>query len=246
METKDLKDLVDVFKDYRDLLLPVQSGLADFIDSYDGLKINLEKVNELFDGDINGKLDKIYSTLYLQSQKSTDLSSRIDLFLKNTSKYADGISHITVEMENVQESLEKIKELESKAEEQIKKLDSIIQDKKINYNLKDLQKLLENYNSNVQKVSDFINKDVADQLKSNNEKIQEIKNENIEIKNMLENQSKDIETLIGYFKTTSELLKNSVIKEDVNEEYIFTILDKWALNRKVKTTKSGKKEWKKN
>ena len=33
METKDLKDLVDVFKDYRDLLLPVQSGLADFIDS---------------------------------------------------------------------------------------------------------------------------------------------------------------------------------------------------------------------
>lgn len=234
MENKEIKELVEVFKGYRDLLLPIQSGLNNFVESFDGLKINLEKMDQLFDGDINGKLDKIYNTLYTQAQKSTDLSSRIDSFTKGSDKYSDNISKLSYKLENINQTLVKIEELESKAEEQIKKLDEIIQEKKINYNIKDLQKSLENYNVNVQKVSEFINKDVAEKLKENNEKILQIKNENNDIKRLIENQAKDIGALIEYFKTTSELLKHGVMKEDVNEEYLFEILDKWAISRKIK------------
>ena len=37
------------------------------------------------------------------------------------------------------------------------------------------------------------------------------------------------------YVSSNELLKKIVEKNDVNEEYIFDILDKWAESRKVKT-----------
>lgn len=234
MGEKELSELVNIFKEYRDLLLPIQKSLNDFAESFGGLKTNLEGMNQLFEGDINGKLDKIYSTLYAQSQKSIDLSSRIDVFVKNSDKHLDTISKLTTKLENVEQSLVKINELEAIAEGQIKKLDDIIEEKKINYNVKDLQRSLESYNINVQKVSDFINKDVAEKLKENNDKILQVKNENAEIKALIENQSKDLIALIEYFKVTGEYIKTTVEQEGVNEEYLFEILDKWAASRKIK------------
>ncbi|MBQ7307087.1 MAG: hypothetical protein IJW82_00995 [Clostridia bacterium] len=234
MGEKELNELVSIFKGYRDLLLPIQKSLNDFVESFGGLKTNLEGMNQLFEGDINGKLDKIYTTLYSQSQKSTDLSSRIDVFVKNTDKHLETITKLSTKLESIEQSLNRINELEAVAEGQIKKLDDIIQEKKINYNVKDLQRSLESYNINVQKVSDFINKDVAEKLKENNEKILQLKNENTEIKALIENQSKDIVTMIEYFKATGEYIKTAVEEEGINEEYLFEILDKWAVSRKIK------------
>ena len=234
MGEKELNELVSIFKEYRDLLLPIQKSLNDFAESFGGLKNNLEGMNQLFEGDINGKLDKIYNTLYSQSQKSTDLSSRIDVFVKNSDKHLDTITKLTAKLESVEQSLLKINELEAIAEGQIKKLDDIIEEKKINYNVKDLQRSLESYNINVQKVSYFINKDFAEKLKENNDKILQVKNENVEIKALIENQSKDLNTMIEYFKVTGEYIKIAVEQEGVNEEYLFEILDKWAVSRKIK------------
>ena len=234
MGEKELNELVSIFKGYRDLLLPIQKSLNDFVESFGGLKTNLEGMNQLFEGDINGKLDKIYTTLYSQSQKSTDLSSRIDVFVKNTDKHLETITKLSTKLESIEQSLNRINELEAVAEGQIKKLDDIIQEKKINYNVKDLQRSLESYNINVQKVSDFINKDVAEKLKENNEQMLQLKNENTEIKALIENQSKDIVTMIEYFKATGEYIKTPVEEEGINEEYLFEILDKWAVSRKIK------------
>lgn len=234
METKELEDLVIAFKEYRDLLIPIQSGLKNFTDSFDGLKLNLENMNNLFEGDINGKLDKLYTTLYSQSQKATDLSTRINTFIMNTDKYTETINKLTNKFSQIELTLTKINEIEAKAESQIKILDNVLQEKKINYNIKDLQKSLESYNNNVQKVSEFINVDVAEKLKENSDKIQQIKNDNNNIKELIENQTKDISTLIEYYKSTTDLIKTSVSKEGVNEEYLFEILDKWAISRKVK------------
>ena len=43
--------------------------------------------------------------------------------------------------------------------------------------------------------------------------------------------------LVETYKSSNELLKKIVEKQDVNEAYIFDILDKWAEERKVKIKK---------
>ena len=119
----------------------------------------------------------------------------------------------------------------------MKKLDTLIEEKKINYNVKDLERSLDVYNNNVQKVSDFINKDVAQALNESGRKIDAIKKESDDLTKKIATQTESVEKLCETFKSTNTLLKNMVEKEDVNEEYIFAILDKWANERGVKIKK---------
>ena len=230
----ELKDFVEIFNGYRKTLLPVQESLHSFVETYDGLKTDLGKMSDLFDGDINGKLDSILNSLKQQSQKSVDLSSRIDLFLNKTNKYIVDLTNINSLFETANEKLTSINDIETQTENQLKKLDEIIEDKKINYNIKDLQKSLDIYNSNVEKMSEFINKDVAEKLNQNSDKILNLKQENENLKKLIEYQNTSINELCEMFKSTNEILSNIVQKESVNEEYIFDVLDKWAISRKDK------------
>ena len=114
---------------------------------------------------------------------------------------------------------------------------SINKEKKINYNVKDLERALDSYNNNVQKVSDFINKDVAQSLNETSKKVDAIKKDSEELARQLKDEHTTVDELIMTYKTTNKLLQNTVEKEGVNEEYIFAILDKWANERGVKTKK---------
>ncbi|MDE7464220.1 MAG: hypothetical protein K2M48_04230, partial [Clostridiales bacterium] len=105
------------------------------------------------------------------------------------------------------------------------------------YNLKELQKSLDGYTANVEKISDFINKDIAEVLKENADKIEAIRKENEQLSAAVAAQGKDIATLISEFSKTSELLKKSVEGSTVNEQYLFDAFDKWAADRKVKIKK---------
>ena len=103
--------------------------------------------------------------------------------------------------------------------------------------IKDLKKSLDQYNSNLQSVGDFINKDVAENIISNTKFIQEIKSGNENIAKRLEEEKLSIDALATNYIESNNLLKTIVEKQDVNEEYIFDILDRWAESRKVKTKK---------
>ena len=128
-----------------------------------------------------------------------------------------------------------INEIEQRAEEQISKLDEVIEEKRRNYNLKELQKSLENYNANIEAANNYINKDVAENLVSSTRMVQSIKDGNENLVKYLEDEKRSIGELAESYKNTSELLKKVVEQNGVNEEYIFDILDRWAESRRVKT-----------
>ena len=50
-------------------------------------------------------------------------------------------------------------------------------------------------------------------------------------------QAKTMQSLLESNRATNEFIKNSVQNDAVNEEYIFAVLDKWAVARKVKIKK---------
>ncbi len=233
----DIKTLIETFRGYRDLLSPVQNSLHDFAETYDAMRGDIDKLNVAFKGDIQGNLEKIYKNLSAQAERATDLSSRINQFITMTDKYTEGVGKLTAVISKVEERLKIVNDMEQKAEEQIGRLDDILEEKKKGYNLRELQRTLENYNANVQKVSEYINKDIAEALSQNYKKLDIIKSGNDNLVKRISEENSGVEALLATHKSSNEMLKQIAEKGDVNQEYIFEILDKWAEERKVKIKK---------
>lgn len=237
MESKEISSLIEAFVGYREMLVPIQSDLNEFASTYSMLRSDIEKLSNSFSNDAKAKLDEIYRSLAAQAQKSEELTRKVDQFLKSSTKYTEEVDKLIGTFENINKRISGINEIENKAQAQIEKLDSIMEEKKKSYNLKDLEKSLDSYNTNLQAVGNFINKDIAENLVNNTKMIQAIKDGSDNILNRLKEEQKDIDDLITSYKTSNDLLKKISENNDVNEEYIFDIIDKWAESRNVKLKK---------
>ena len=241
MENSEVNALIDAFIGYREMLVPIQNDLHDFLETYDALRNDVAKMDKAFSGDVQAKLTEIYKTLSAQAEKSEALTRKVDEFLQSTNKYTEEVSRLMTMFATIEDRISAVNDIEAKAEDQISRLDVILDEKKRNYDLKDLKNSLDKYNSNLQSVTEFINKEVAENIVENTKTIQEIKSGNANVVSHLSEEKSSIEELCKNYQNTNELLKKILEKNDVNEEYIFDIMDKWAEERRVKT----KAKWKK-
>ena len=237
MDNNEVNALIDAFVGYREMLVPIQADMHEFLNTYVAMKNDVDKLDEAFSGDVQAKLAEIYKLLASQAEKSEELVRKVDQFLKASGKYTEGVESIISKFETVESRLKVVDDLEKRAEEQIGRLDTILEEKRRNYNIKELEKSLDAYNANLEQVGEFINKDVAENIVSNTKAIQSIKDGNENIAKCLADEKKSIDNLAEAYVSSNELLKKIVEKQDVNEEYIFEILDRWAETRKVKTKK---------
>lgn len=235
MDNNEVNALIDAFVGYREMLVPIQSDLHEFLSTYEALKNDLQKMDTAFSGDVQKKLTEIYSSLSSQAEKSAELTRKVDQFLQSSNRYTEEVNKLISTFESISGRISSVNELEAKAEEQIGKLDNILDEKRRSYNLKDLEKSLDQYNANLQNVSDFINKQVAENIIENTRSMQSVKDGNENIAKRLEEEKKSVDDLVGEYKSSNELLRKIVENQDVNEEYIFDIIDRWAESRKVKT-----------
>lgn len=238
MERNDeILQLTEAFREYRDMLIPLKDSLFSFADNYESVKSNIVRLNNAFDGDIQGKLQMIMNNLNSQAQKANDLATRIDQFVGLTNKYVSETEKVFSMFSNLEKSLKTVNDLEKRAEDTIERIDTIAEEKKKSYNLTQLQRSLESYNANIQTVSEFINKDVAKVMTDNSKKLESIKNSTDSVERSLADEGKTLQELAKTYSETNTLLRNLVEKNDVNEEYLFDILDRWAESRRVKTKK---------
>lgn len=237
MDNNEVKTLITTFKEYRDLLTPIEQNLKEFSLSFDSISDDLKNLNTSFDGNIQNKLDQIYKELSSQAEKAKTLSSQVDQFMSSTSKYVSSVDRLLSLCTKIEEKIGVVDKIQNDAETHIEKLNNIIEEKKKTYNLKQLEKNLETYNASVQKVSEYINHDVAETLSNNNEKINQINDKNTSIYQVLIDEKISIDKLMESYNSSNQLLKKVVEGNDINEAYIFEILDKWAESRKVKTKK---------
>ena len=237
MDNNEIKSLITTFKEYRDLLTPIEQNLREFSMSFESISGDIKNLNNNFDGSVQDKLDKIVRELSTQVDKVKTLSTQVDSFMSSTSKYVNSVDKLIGICNRIEEKVAVVDKLQNEAEIQIGKLDNIIEDKRKSYNIKQLEKNLENYNIGVQKVSDYINKDVADVLKNTSDKINLIQEKNHGIYQAIVDEKESIDKLVDSYATSNQLLKKIVETNDVNEQYIYEILDKWAESRKIKKKK---------
>ena len=234
IKEEDIKELIESFKQYREMLVPIQSNIHSFLETYDSMREDIDTLNKSFDGNIQKNLQSIYSTLSVQAEKSGKLVTSIDDFVGGFSKYTAKLNSLNDKLEKLDDKLNALNSIEEKAEKQIEKLDIIIEEKQKTYNIKELEKQLATYNENVEKVSKFINEDVVKELNKNTSDIALITKGHDDITKRLDQEKTSLDKLSETYKETNALLRKIVEKEDVNEAYIFDVLDKWAQSRKVK------------
>ena len=203
MENSEVNALIDAFVGYREMLVPIQADMHEFLETYGALRNDVEKLDNAFSGDVQGKLSEIYKTLASQAEKSEELTRKVDQFLKSSSKYTEEVEKLMEMFASIQGRISAVNELEEKAEEQISRLDSIIEEKKRNYDLKDLKKSLDSYNANLQVVGDFINKDVADNIIANTNSIREIKEGNENVAKRLQDEKQSIDELAKAYQSSN-------------------------------------------
>ena len=237
MDEKSIKELIDSFIAYRNLIAPLQESLHSVSKTYEEIRSDLDNLTKSFSGNAASQLEKVHATLSTQAKSGQELGRRIEEYASSGEKYAQAVRDMSSRFSDVVERIDSLSEIERNAQAQLARIDTLIAEKRSSYNLKGLQKSLDDYNVNVEKISDFINKDIASVLKDNADKIETIRRENEALSKTVAEQSKDISTLITEFSNTSALLKKLVEGSSVNEEYLFDALDKWAEDRKVKIKK---------
>ena len=232
-----IKELIDSFVAYRNLIAPLQESLRSVSKTYEEIRNDLDNLTKSFSGNAVNQLEKVHATLNAQAKSGEELGKRIEQYASSGEKYADAVKGMSSSFSEVVNRIDSLSEIEKSAESQLAKIDALITEKRSSYNLKELQKSLDGYNKNVEKISDFINKDIASVLKQNADKIEAIRKENEELSAVVAEQGKGIATLVSEFSETSALLKKLVEGSTVNEEYLFDAFDKWAEDRKVKIKK---------
>lgn len=237
MDNNDVKALISTFMEYRDLISPIEQNLKEFSLSFESIKDDIKNLNEGFDGSLQSKLDKIYKELSSQADKAKALAVQVDSFVSSTGKYVTAVDNLIEVCSKIENKLNAVDNIEKQAENQIEKLNQIIDQKKKTYDLKELEKSLENYNKDVQKVSEYINQDVAEALKTSSQKIDKIKDKNESIFEAILEEKGSIDKLVDSYNNSNKLLKKIVENNDVNEQYIFELLDKWAEERNLKIKK---------
>ncbi len=233
----DFKELIQIFYEYRNMLEPMQKNLSDFAEGFGGMKSSLEELNAVFGHDVKSDLANISADLKRQAGTSTDLIKNIEKFMENATQYTAQVSKMYEVFEGIGSRLEKVNELEFMAERQLEKLDEILQQKATGYDIEGLKSTLNKYNDNVNEVSNFFDTDAKGKIQENTSKLNAVVENNEKLLSGIAENNLSLEKIIVKYDTTSELLKKVVEKNYVNEEYIFEILDKWAMDRKVKTKK---------
>lgn len=237
MNDNSVKELIESFIAYRNMIAPLEESLKQVSKTYEEIRADLDNLSKSFSGSAASQLEKVHSTINAQARSGQELTRRIDEYASSGEKYAQAVREMSARFSEVAKRIDTVGEIEKAAESQIAKIDTLISERRSSYNLKELQKSLDGYNANVEKISDFINKDIAAVLTQNAEKIENIRKENEALSAAVKEQGKDIATLTSMFAETTALLKKVVEGGSVNEEYLFDAFDKWAKERKVKIKK---------
>ena len=237
MDNAEVRNLIEAFKGYRDLLGPVQENLSSFIAAYESVSGDIARLDEALSGDIKGNLDRIYRTLSEQAAKATDLSSRIDRFTASSDRYFSSVEKLSSTVEKVAGKFEAVNAIEERAERDLGKLESMLEERKRAYDVKSLGDSLEKYSENVLKISEFVDTSVAGTMKENNKKLSEVIAANGEILKELTGEKKALEALIAEYRESNRLLKSAVENNDVNVNYVYEIMDNWAEDRKIRKGK---------
>ena len=95
----------------------------------------------------------MYKEISKQFEKTKELTTQIDNFSQKTNRFINQLDNLMGVFSNIENSINSINSIEKKADMQLDKLNTLMFEKRKNYDVKELEKNLESYNNNIQKIN---------------------------------------------------------------------------------------------
>ena len=145
----NIKELIDSFIAYRNMMAPLQESLHSVSKTYEEIRNDLDNLSKSFSGNAASQLEKVHATINAQARSGQELGRRIEEYAQSGEKYAQAVKDMSSRFSAVVDRIDSLSEIEKSATEQIARIDTLIAEKKSSYNLKELQKSIDGYNTNV-------------------------------------------------------------------------------------------------
>ena len=139
MDEKSIKELIESFIAYRNLIAPLQESLQSVSKTYEEIKSDLETLNKSFSGNASAQLEKVHATITAQAKSGQELGRRIEEYAASGEKYAQAVKDMSSRFSDVVDRIDSLSEIEKNAQKQLARIDTLIAEKSSSYNLKGLQ-----------------------------------------------------------------------------------------------------------
>lgn len=238
---EDIKKISSEIEAERELLEDIVGGVQTFVNKYQDIKAEISKLKGLEDFNIKEATETINSSLdktniaiseYCEQVKnaqttSKEIDAQVDKLKENLSKTNDVIESLNYKLSGFLDN-------QSKAMSSIAKLDEYMSNlKSVDYN--QLEKKINDYSKKIDQLEFLINKDVKNKVEENSKQISTI-NSNIE--NLLEKlNDSDISTLLQEIKTINTLISETQKEKFALSQELDVELNAWADRNGIKRKK---------
>lgn len=239
-------DLTKVSKELAEqqiMMQEINKNLELFVENYRNTKRTLEEVKSPNGVDLSSKIDELTANL-------EQTRANVEIYGKKLYENLEISKVVSKEFDGVKEGLEKIKNeilettkqsemyLKSQKEalESISKFEEIM--KKIeNVDFKNYESKLERYTYNLQLLNDKIENGLQEKIDKNLGEIEKFEKKINEISENTTKQNNAITEIAKSVATMTTLLSKLTKTGNVDEQYIYEIIDRWADESKVKHKK---------
>ncbi|MDE6303032.1 MAG: hypothetical protein K2M36_05545, partial [Clostridia bacterium] len=110
MNENSIKELIDSFIAYRNLIAPLQESWQSVSKPYEDIRNDLDNLNKSFSGSAAGQLEKVHSAINAQAKNGQELTRRIGEYAASGEKYAHAVEDMSSRFSDVVDRIDSLSE----------------------------------------------------------------------------------------------------------------------------------------
>ncbi|MDE5548832.1 MAG: hypothetical protein K2J13_01120, partial [Clostridia bacterium] len=111
-----IKELIDSFIAYRNLIAPLQDSLHSVSKTYEEIRVDLDNLTKSFSGNAANQLEKVHATINEQAKSGQELGRRIEEYAASGEKYAQAVKDMSARFADVVGRIDSLSEIEKSAQ----------------------------------------------------------------------------------------------------------------------------------
>ena len=111
MSENSMKELIDSFISYRNLIAPLQDSLHSVSKTYEEIRTDLDNLTKSLSGNAAGQLEKIHATINAQAKSGQELNRRIEEYASSGEKYAQAVQEMSSRFSQVVSRIDSLAEI---------------------------------------------------------------------------------------------------------------------------------------
>ena len=112
MSENSIKELIDSFISYRNLIAPLQDSLHSVSKTYEDIRNDLDNLTKSFSGNASAQLEKVHATISAQAKSGQELGRKIEEYASSGEKYAQAVKNMSSRFTEVDKRIDSLRAID--------------------------------------------------------------------------------------------------------------------------------------